>query len=86
MKVKDLKQLLDKYDDDLEVYIQERVGDCVWDMRYSMCNLQDFNVAEEDNEGKHYLAVGDTVPIGSVGYHPSGETITTVVIHNLEEK
>ena len=59
MKVKDLIKLLESKPQDLEVYLQELVGNPL-DRKLSMSSLYECEVAEMRNVDTHYLAIGCT--------------------------
>lgn len=71
MKVKDLKKLLDGFGDELdelEVYLQERTPSIPYHPLYAMCNMRDFNIGIQKNGRAVYLAIGDVVHRGDVGF------------------
>lgn len=71
MKVKDLKKLLDGFGDELdelEVYLQERTPSIPYHPLYAMCNMCDFNIGIQKNGRTVYLAIGDVVHRGVVGF------------------
>lgn len=69
MKVKDLKKKLKYFDDELEVYIQERtVQSTPSQSLYSMCNMRDFNIGIQRNGRAVYLAIGDVVTQHNKGF------------------
>lgn len=68
MKVKDIKKLLETVDDELEVYRQERTPSTPFHPLYTMCSMDDFNIGIQQNGRVIYLAIGDVVPRGDVGF------------------
>lgn len=71
MKVKDLKKILDSFGDELdelEVYLQERTPSNPYYPLYAMCNMCDFNIGIQKNGSSVYLAIGDVVHRGCVGF------------------
>lgn len=65
MKVKELKALLDNFDEELHVFIQ--VKDKMGCGLYGVFSFSAQNVALQDNKGTKYVAFGDVLKKGECG-------------------
>lgn len=68
MKNKKLIEILKRFDDDINVYIQIRSNNSPSHREYTTYSMRDVNIAMQDQDGAIYLALGDTV-IEGIGYH-----------------
>lgn len=68
MKVKDLKLLLETFDNNLEIYRQESVPSAPHHKLYIQCSFIEDNIKIQQNGGVVYLAIGDTIVDGEKGY------------------
>lgn len=71
MKVKDIKKIFDGFGDELnelEVCRQERTPGTPFHPLYTMCSMDDFNIGIQQNGRVIYLAIGDVVHKGDVGF------------------
>lgn len=68
MKVKDLKLLLETFDNDLEIYRQERLPSAPHHKLYIQCSFIKDDIKMQQNGGVIYLAIGDIIVDGEKGY------------------
>ena len=79
MKVKVLKKLLELFDDELEVYLQERTQRSPYHRLYAMCNMEYLNIAIQQNGEVVYLAIGDVVTERTTGFCHSDNSVIKYV-------
>jgi hypothetical protein len=77
MKVKDLKQLLEKFDEQLPIFIQLK-DERGWGL-YITSALHPRYIAEQMSDDIRYLAFGDIVKENNVGTNSSDGTLITHV-------
>ena len=75
MKVKELITLLQTFDGDLEVYLQELETRHPAPRRYSVASLAGCFIAVQNDNGTRYLAIGDVVTKDTIGYDADGKII-----------
>lgn len=68
MKNKKLIEILERFDNDIDVYIQIRSNNSPFYREYTTYSMTDVNIAMQDQDGAIYLALGDPV-IAGIGYH-----------------